>query len=164
MGGVVEGDAPVAGANVELTSESDQSVRTATTDQDGRWRIADVPVGSARYRITSEGRDAAEGTITIVADAPVETTSTLSRALPQGEIRGVIQASNGTPIAARVVIQPVGRELTADAEGSFAIEVPPGEYDVEVSHPGHRSQTRHVTVAEQGVVVLNVQLRAGRGR
>ncbi len=164
LGRVLEGEAAVAGANVELTSDGDASVRTATTGDDGRWRIADVPLGGAHFRITSEGRDPVEGTITIVADAPVETTSSMSRALPQGEIRGVIQANNGQPIAARIVIRPIGRELTADAEGSFAIEVPPGEYDVEVSAAGHRTQSRHVTVAEQGVVVLNVQLRAGRGR
>lgn len=163
-GRVMEGEAPVADARVEITSDADASVHTASTDAEGRWRVGDLPLGGARYRITSEGRDPVEGTLTIVADAPVETTSSLTRALPQGEIRGVIQASNGTPVAARVVIRPIGRELTADAEGSFAIEVPPGEYDVEVSASGHRTQTRHVTVAEQGVVVLNVQLRAGRGR
>lgn len=164
VGRVLEGQSAIAGASVELTSDADGTARTASTDDDGRWQIADVPLGSARYRITSEGRDPVEGTLTIVAGAPTETASSMSRALPQGEIRGVIQASNGTPIAARVIIRPLGRELTADAEGSFAVEVPPGEYDVEVSHAGHRSQTRHVTVAEQGVVVLNVQLRAGRSR
>lgn len=161
-GRALEADAPVSGATVELTSEADGSVRTARTAEDGTWRIVDVPLGAARFRITAEGLDPVEGTLTVAAEAPVEATSTMTRALPQAEIRGVIQASNGRPIAARIVIRPLGRELTADAEGSFAVEVPPGAYDVEVSAPGHRAQTRHVTVAEQGVVVLNVQLRAGR--
>jgi hypothetical protein len=88
----------------------------------------------------------------------------MTRSLPQGEIRGVIQGGDGAPLPARVVIRPIGRELTADAEGSFQVEVPPGEYDVDVSAPQHRAQTRHVTVTERGVVVLNVQLRPGRGR
>jgi hypothetical protein len=166
VGRVTDADgSPVVGAAVEVTSDADGSTRTATSDQDGRWQIGDLPIGSARYRITAEGRDPAEGTLTITPDAPVEASSQMTRSLPQGEIRGVIQGSNGAPIAARVVIRPLGRELTADAEGSFAVEVPPGEYDVEVSAPGHREQTRHVTVSERGVVVLNVQLRpGGRGR
>lgn len=162
VGRVTSGDTAVVGAQIELTSDVDGQTRTVRSDADGRWQVADVPIGGARYRITAEGLEPAEGTLTIAAGAPVETSSVLARPLPQGEIRGVIQASNGRPLAARIVIRPLGRELTADAEGSFAVEVAPGEYDVEVSAPGHRAQTRHVTVAEQGVVVLNVQLRAGR--
>jgi hypothetical protein len=162
LGRVTSGDTAVVGAQIELTSDVDGQTRTVRSDADGRWQVADVPIGGARYRITAEGLEPAEGTLTVAAGAPVETSSVLARPLPQGEIRGVIQASNGRPLAARIVIRPLGRELTADAEGSFAVEVAPGEYDVEVSAPGHRAQTRHVTVAEQGVVVLNVQLRAGR--
>jgi len=165
IGRVADADgSPVAGAAVEVVSDVDGSTRSATTDQDGRWQIGEVPVGTAHYRITAELRDPVEGVITITPEGPVETATSMTRTLPQGEIRGVIQGSNGAPIAARIMIRPINRELTADAEGSFAVEVPPGEYDVEVSAPGHREQRRHVTVAERGVVVLNVQLRPGRGR
>jgi len=163
QGTVTDEQGPVAGASVEIVSDVDQSARTATADASGAWQIAEIPLGGAHFRITAEGHDAVEGTIAITAETQSLGTA-MARSLPQGEIRGVIQASNGTPLAARVVIQPLGRELTADAEGSFAVEVPPGEYDVAVSAPGHREQTRHVTVVERGVVVLNIQLRAGRGR
>jgi hypothetical protein len=86
----------------------------------------------------------------------------MTRTVQRGEIRGVVQASNGRALAARIEIRPLDRVLVADAEGGFATEVAPGEYDVVVSAPGHRTQTRHVVVEAQGVIVLNVQLRAGR--
>ena len=154
---------PLVGANVELTAP-DASVRTATTDQEGRWRLDEVPLGEAHYRITAENFDMLEGTTNVTAEAPVEAAAPMVRHLPQAEIRGVIQGGNGQPIVAHIRIAPIGRELDTDAEGSFTIEVPPGEYDVTVSAPGHREQTRHVTVEERGVVVLNAQLRPGRGR
>ena len=161
-GRVTSSDAPVAGAQVQVTSDVDGQTRTVVSDAEGRWEIQQLPIGGARYRVSADGLEPMEGTLTIAAGAPVETPTALARRLPQGEIRGVIQGSNGQPLSARIVIRPLGRELTADVEGSFAVEVAPGEYDVEVSAPGHRAQTRHVTVSEQGVVVLNVQLRAGR--
>lgn len=163
-GVVTEDGAALAGASVELTSDVDGSSHQASTDASGRWQIAELPLGGAHYRITAEGHTPVEGTLTVAAGTPTDIASSVARILPQGEIRGVIQASNGTPVAAHIVIRPLGRELAADDQGSFAVEVPPGSYDVEVSAPGHQSQTRHVTVDEQGVVVLNVQLRAGRGR
>ncbi len=152
---------PVVGASVELTG-TDATVRTATTDNDGRWRFDEVPLGEAQYRITAESFDLIEGTTTVTPEAPVEAAVPMVRRLPQAEIRGVIQGGNGQPIVAHIQIGD--RELDTDAEGSFTVEVPPGEYDVTVSAPGHREQTRHVRVEERGVVVLNAQLRPGRGR
>ena len=161
-GHVTDEQGPVASATIELTSDVDGATHTATADADGRWQIPSLPIGGAHYRVTAEGHDVFEGTLEVTAGPSAEVGATMARSLPQGELRGVIQASNGRPLAARIVIRPIGRELTADAEGSFAIEVPPGEYDVVVSAPGHREQTRHVSVSEQGVVVLNVQLRPSR--
>lgn len=162
QGRVLEGETPVGGAQVEVTSDVDGSVHAATTDDDGLWRLEGLPLGEAHYRIVADGLEPFEGTLVITGDMPVEASSALTRPLPQGEIRGVIQASSGRPIAARITIRPLERELTADAEGTFTIEVPPGAYDVVIAAPGHRTQTRRVRVEERGVLVLNVQLRAGR--
>ena len=154
---------PLVGASVELT-DSASTVRTASTDEEGRWRLDEVPLGEAHYRVTAQDFDLLEGTTNVTAE-PAEVTATpMVRHLPQAELRGVIQGGNGQPIVAHIQIAPIGRELDTDAEGSFTIEVPPGEYDVTVSAPGHREQTRHVSVEERGVVVLNAQLRPGRGR
>ena len=162
LGRVMEDGQPVANARVELTSEVDGQTRVASTDGDGLWQVAELPLGGAHFRIVAEGLDVVEGMLEIAPGAAVETASAMTRTVPRGEIRGVVQASNGRALAARIEIRPLDRVLVADAEGGFATEVAPGEYDVVVSAPGHRTQTRHVVVEAQGVIVLNVQLRAGR--
>lgn len=157
---------PIAGASIEVVPASaapEAEPLRASTDVDGRWSIAAVPPGPARIVVRVEGRDPIEQSVEVLAgealDAP---DARIARALPQGEIRGVIQGANGAPIAAQIRIDPLGLELECDADGAFEAEVPPGHYRVIVRAPGHRAQTREVEVVERGVVVLNAQLHRQR--
>lgn len=90
------------------------------------------------------------------ADTPGEEPPTV---LPDGEIRGSVRGRQNTPIAASIVLQSTGQAFTADEEGLFSITVAPGEHDLHIEAPGYRSQDRHVTVEETGVVVIEVHLR-----
>lgn len=164
---------PVEGATIEVyaTESGEDGVgagavepRTTRTDAEGRWRLEGVPVGRARVVVRREGADPVETTVEVSAgEAPAELSTRLGEALPQGEIRGTIQGSDGRPLeGASIRILPLGLERTTDADGAFEAEVPPGRYEVEVRAPGHRPQTRSVEVVEQGVVLLNAQLLRAR--
>ncbi|WP_236606135.1 carboxypeptidase-like regulatory domain-containing protein [Sandaracinus amylolyticus] len=157
---VDESGAPVAGATIEVHPADGTAPLTTTSDADGRWTVEGVPAGSARVVVRRDGRDPFETTVEVVAgSAPIEVATRMTVTLPPGEIRGTIQGSDGRPLAgASIRIQPLGIELSTDADGAFEAAVPPGRYDVEVRAPGHRAQTRHVEVVERGVVLLNAQL------
>ena len=163
---VDDAGAPLAGAAIEVTparaAEGGEPLRT-TSGADGRWTVQGVPPGPARVVVRAEGRDPIEQTVTVGAGAVAEAPDArVAAALPRGEIRGVVQGANGAPLAAQIRIEPLGLELTCDADGAFEAEVPPGSYQVTVRAPGHRAQTREVEVAERGVVVLNAQLHRQR--
>lgn len=163
---VDDAGAPVAAATIEVTpagaAEGSEPLRT-TSGADGRWTIEGVPPGPARVVVRTEGRDPIEQTVEVGAGAAVQSPDArVAAALPRGEIRGVVQGADGSPLAAQIRIEPLGLELTCDADGAFEAEVPPGAYQVTVRAPGHRAQTRAVEVAERGVVVLNAQLHRQR--
>jgi len=91
---------------------------------------------------------------------------------PRGQLRGLVRSLRGTPVAADIRIDsetaeaadaapPVKQELRA-ADGRFEIDVAPGRYRVTIAAPGYKTQTRQVDVEENGVTVLNVDLRAER--
>lgn len=156
---------PIAGAEVVLTSPDGEVARTATTDSDGAYRFGDVPVGE-NYSITVRGEGYVEysGTLAVQeGDSPAPAIE-ITRDLPSGQIRGVVQSFRGQPIQATVHIDPFGGEVTADEEGIFEIDVPPGAYTVTVSAEGYVEQSRPIIVEEQGVTILNVDLRSERVR
>jgi hypothetical protein len=85
---------------------------------------------------------------------------------PQGQIRGLVRSLRGVAVAADVVIEPDGaageaQPLRAE-DGRFQIDVMPGRYRVTITAAGYRSQTRKVEIEENGVTVLNVDLRKDR--
>jgi hypothetical protein len=94
------------------------------------------------------------------------------RTRPRGQIRGLVRSLKGTALAADIRIEP---EPTASAEtappepqelraeeGRFEIDVAPGRYRVTIAAPGYKTQKREVDIEENGVTVLNVDLRAER--
>jgi hypothetical protein len=46
------------------------------------------------------------------------------------------------------------------AGGRFEIDVAPGAYDVTITAPGFAAQTRRVQVEQNGVTLLDVDLRS----
>ncbi len=59
-------------------------------------------------------------------------------------------------------LEPAGLEVTADTDGSFQVDVPPGRYTVVVTLAGFEGQRRPVEVEDEGVAVLNIELRRAR--
>jgi hypothetical protein len=71
-----------------------------------------------------------------------------------------VRSLAGRPLAADVRIEPLGREVHA-ADGRFEIDVAPGTYEVTIVAPGYQTQSRRVQVEENGVTLLDVDLRVG---
>jgi hypothetical protein len=92
--------------------------------------------------------------------------------LPGGQIRGYIRSLRGRTVDAEIEVREVGREAgKSDApapqalhaqDGRFELDVAPGNYEVRVSAPGYESQRRHIQVEQNGVTLLNVDLRGAR--
>jgi iron complex outermembrane receptor protein len=63
-------------------------------------------------------------------------------------LSGTVHTSAGAPLpGARVALVGEGVLTTTDVAGGFTLAVPPGDHVLEVSHPGHLTQTRAVTAS-----------------
>jgi hypothetical protein len=119
--------------------------------------------------VTAEAADCvpARATATLSAGAPTELRIALERRAPRGQIRGLVRSLRGSAVAAQIRIEPEaadtggGSELRAEG-GRFEIDVAPGRYRVTISAPGFETQNRKVEVEENGVTLLNVDLRSER--
>ncbi|HEX4566845.1 MAG TPA: carboxypeptidase-like regulatory domain-containing protein, partial [Vicinamibacterales bacterium] len=168
--GIVRSEAGVivADATVTLSATDLKAPLTTTTSADGRYQFDNVKPGVwAEVRVLVHGRPVAES-VTLVTQ-PVETlnltiysasvTPTSVEDLrpmggESGELRGVVRAADGTPLAgARVGIQSVGIDTTTDSTGrySFGPVRAPIAVGVTASANGFASASREVSVARGSV-------------
>ncbi|HMI92429.1 MAG TPA: carboxypeptidase-like regulatory domain-containing protein, partial [Polyangiales bacterium] len=174
-GRVLDADgAPVAGARVSLRSEgsaadggANEQGLEAETDADGRYAFEQVPFGTVSLSAEREGYAGASWSLELGSDSGELPDQVLPRAA-LGELRGLALSFRGKPVPARIAVRPLEppdaavNELAAGTDGRFRIELPPGRYEVEVGAPGFVSQTRKVEITADGVVILNLDLRAAR--
>jgi len=144
--------------------------RAVPTTEDGRFSIDGAP--GEELTIVVEAGDHLPRRVTITLHGGDENTLDLplERRSPRGQIRALIRSLRGTPVAAEVVVE--GRALgpsdggapkAGRAEGGrFEVDVVPGTYFVTISAPGYEVQKRKVEVEENGVTLLNVDLRRER--
>ena len=90
---------------------------------------------------------------------PVVEPAAVEPEAAQAQIRGTVRSFSGQALSATVSVAPGGLEVAADEHGEFRIDVAPGSYTVQLRARGYRSQTRKVVVDDNGVTVLNVELR-----
>lgn len=153
--GRVKGDdgQPLAGATVSV---GDKSVATAA---DGSFVLSDLPPGRATVTIKAPGYDDR----TMDVDPAVPADVVVKHAIKPGELRGVVRMlPSGKPVVNAVIrIEPLGTEEKTDADGAFKVQVPPGTYEVVITAPGLATQKRKMQVGENGVTILNADLRPG---
>ena len=154
-----ESGAPIAGARVTVTAQDGD--HTAETGADGTYRIADLPLGRAVVVVKAPGQVDATAETNVEARTPARLELVTKRAIKPGQLRGLVRSFSGKALAATIRVEPLGTEAKTDADGMFQIEVPPGSYQVVVAAPGHTGQRRPVQVEENGVTVLNADLRPG---
>ena len=151
--GVVLGDdgAPVANAEVSIAGA------TARTAADGSFAIPNVPLGKQSVSVKASGFE--DRTIDVTGGAA---RVTVKHAIKPGQLRGLVRAFSGKAIAAASIrVEPLGIEAKTDADGVFTIDVPPGAYEVVVTAPGFAQQRRKMQVEQNGVTILNADLRQG---
>jgi hypothetical protein len=153
--------APVARAHVAVRPAQGPA-KEADTGSDGAFVIEDLDPGAVTVEVTAEGYAHATRPVTLTAGAPVQLDVALAKALPEGQVRGLVRDFSGKPVAASIRVEPAGLEAKAGADGTFEVNVPPGSYEVVIRAPGFADQRRRVTVERDGVTMLNVELRKGR--
>lgn len=134
--------------------------RELACDAEGRCRIDHVPAGPARVRIEAPGFEPSERPLQVTSDLMAKLSVRLTALPPPSQIRGVVRSFDGKALAAKIRIEPPGLEASVDPEGTFQIDVPPGQYDIVVEAEGYVTQRRHVQVESQGVVILNADMVA----
>jgi hypothetical protein len=153
-GAVKTGDeAPVAGAVVKI---GDLEVVSAA---DGSFTVEELPGGLANVSVTAEGYKDASTSALVKPGETTRTSVLLERILPAGQVRGLVQSFGGQPLQATITIEPGGQRIESSTSGEFEIDLAPGSYTVTISAPGHVNQQRKVTVEQNGVTILNVDLR-----
>jgi hypothetical protein len=83
----------------------------------------------------------------------------LERALPEGQIKGNVRSLRGGPLQAQIEILTTGQTLETAADGTFVVDVPPGDYRLRIRAEGHEPQERNAQVERLGVTILVVDLR-----
>lgn len=123
------------------------------------YRREKLPVGRYELRVTAERLSPHRQAIELKAEGPNLVEVKLEVATPTGQIRGLVRSFLGTGLVAGVRIEPTGEELQTAADGTFLLDVAPGEYEVVLTAEAHRSQRRTVVVHANGVVVLNADMQ-----
>jgi hypothetical protein len=132
-----------------------------TSDEQGHFELGDLDPADATIEVVAEGYVSLTRPVAL-SDSPTELQIPLVKALPSGQVRGLIRNFGGKPIAATIRIEPVGIEVHVDPDGRFQANVAPGTYQLVIHAAGYVDQRRRVVVERDGVTMLNAELRAAK--
>jgi hypothetical protein len=147
--------APIALARV--TVEIRAETHTVRSEADGSFALGDLPREPARLSVQADGFLPANRDVQLDAGT-IELSIALERQEVAAQLRGLVRSFSGRPLPARVSVLPAGASVSADKDGRFVLELEPGVYQVEIACDGYLTQRRKVTVQDNGVTVLNVEL------
>lgn len=154
--GVVVDDAGSALPAIDVTVQVGARTYTSRTAADGSFVFAGLP--RERARVQSRGEGYTDASLEAPLDrALVEVTVHMTRS-QAAQLRGLVRSFAGTPLPALVRVLPAGASVSADRDGRFVLDLAPGVYQVEIACDGYLTQRRKVTVQDNGVTVLNVEL------
>ncbi|HEX5659243.1 MAG TPA: carboxypeptidase regulatory-like domain-containing protein [Polyangiales bacterium] len=149
--------APVNGAQVQLAVEGER--KEARTDAEGVAELELRPTLEHTLSVTAEGFQ--QQSVMVQGTAGRQTVNvSLARVLPEGEIKGNVRSlRGGQPVKARITLAPLGTIVNTDDKGNFVVDVPPGQYTLEIEAQGYEPQTRAAQVERLGVTIIVVDLR-----
>jgi hypothetical protein len=115
---------------------------------------------AAEVDVSVDGMKPGSSTLTLAKGENSVPKITLEPVLPPGQLRAVVRSlSTGKPIAnATISIEPGGKTATSGADGTFTIDLPPGQYTVKVKAAGMAQQELPVTIEQNGVAIKNIDL------
>ena len=159
--GRVETESGAVLGEVAVLAERDQQTSPVPVDADGRF-ILNGTVGQViTVRAQAAGYEPSTRTVTLAEGQMPPVVFRLHSLLPSGQIRGLVRSLASHNLEAQVRLQPLGLVLNT-AEGRFEADVAPGNYEVIITAPGFETQRRRVVVEQNGVTVLNIDLRRKR--
>jgi hypothetical protein len=129
----------------------------ATVVEGDVYRAGGVVNGAGHVSVAAPGFGRVEQEIVARGDT-MDLDVELEAATQTAQLRGLVRAFSGAPIAAEIRIEPGDRVMTADSSGTFALDLEPGKYQVTITADGYRDQRRTVRVERGGVVILNSEL------
>ena len=169
---VDDADKPVVGAKVTLTLKNSQVPATATDDK-GTYVFKGVPIGTSidnKPTLEESGVDVnvevaskKPGKASIAQVAPGANTAPaikLEPELPPGQLRGVVRSlQGGKPvIGATISVEPGAKKIETDKDGTFQVDLAPGQYKIKVTAVGMAPQDLDVTIDPNGVAIKNIDL------
>jgi hypothetical protein len=155
-----EGGAPLKGVEVSLWpigADENRPATSATTSDQGVFRVRSLREG--RYRLVTSksgfGQEVRE--VEAARGAPAEVLLELSPA--DGVTVAVVDARDGHPLEATVVVRDSARRIVANShsgaadDGSLNIPLAPGSYLLSTSAGGYGTATMPVTSPSRGLRV-----------
>lgn len=152
---------PIGDAAVRVTVATVE--RELGTDAEGRFSFDDLPAGTAEVVIRTSGYRTSTQTIELRRGGREELEVQLDAGLPEGQLQGTVRSIDGRPLRAFVLISGEREPRRAGEDGTFEFSVAPGRYQLRIGLRGYREERRTIVVEENGVVMLNIDLRPARG-
>jgi hypothetical protein len=147
---------PLSDATVTIVRDGEQTV--VPHSNMATYRIEGVKPGAATIVVKAARYKTTRKQVTIAAGDAEPMEVKLVPGAAEGQIRGLIRSFAGEGLAATVRIEPLGKEVETDEDGTFIVDLAPGQYQVIIKADGYRTQRRRITVEKDGVTILNADL------
>ncbi|MCR4407174.1 MAG: S8 family serine peptidase [Anaerolineae bacterium] len=151
--------APISGATVSVAPHGGGPTLTTTSDTNGNYAIS---LAADTYDATASAFGYYPQTAYNLLIRPGEATTQLFTltAKPTGTLLGTIaEAGSGRPLSATVTVLNSPLSTTASAQtGGYSLVLPIGDYEVRVTHPGHRVLTATATIVAGQATVRDFSL------
>lgn len=148
----------LVGARVEVIAGVNVGAN-ATTDGEGKFRLADLVTGDMTLRASATGYTTETSSVTLGGDQTVNFSLPPSVSMPDRvSIAGVVKASQGSSAigSARVDVvsgMNAGQTVTADAGGRYKLaDLQPGQMTIRATASGYAEQTTTVTVTNDQAI------------
>ncbi|MEV6107969.1 S8 family serine peptidase [Streptomyces sp. NPDC051940] len=153
-GTVTSGGTPLADATVKLSGPMQA---TLTTAADGTYGLPKVMVGDYTVSVTKYGYLPAEASVTIL-EGQTATRDIAVEAAPSGRLTGVVRSGAGPEAGAKLVAQGTPVSATTGADGSYAMTLPFGAYELNITPAGRCAAPTTVSVKLSADAVQDIDL------
>lgn len=148
---------PIADAEIHIAVGEKEVV--VNTDSEGNYTADNVPIGTATVTATAEYFDPLTFEVAVAEEGTVATPpKALIQSKVGSQVRGLVRDTSGNPLDAVIRVLPDRTRAETNNEGFFEIDVEPGKYTIAISAVGYIKQKHTVSVGDNSVVILNVDL------